>query len=288
MQHKFEITEAPHGFVFKPAGVGPYPAVVLLHVSLGGWGDYWNEKDAPNWLVGLQTRTAKFAEYLATNGIVTYHAPYFHAGEIHHLKNKIPDELVNVPLEITSNAIAWLREQEYTLDKVGIFGASRGAERALLVSTLNKGAEKPDVIVAASPAAQAVTGFATWQADSIRKGVEPDFLDSIHSWTFQQEIIKVGTAINFQELSQPMLYFYFTPDPIWEGHDKVQAIHKSLNSTEYQIEEDETPLIAMQDDLIGINFKFAGHSFADPTNKPKLNAFQKELILKFFKIKLSI
>jgi dienelactone hydrolase len=71
---EIQIIEAPAGYVFKPVGEGPFPGVVILHGSLGGWGDFWNEKDAPAWPVSLETRTAKLAEYFALNGIVAYHA----------------------------------------------------------------------------------------------------------------------------------------------------------------------------------------------------------------------
>jgi len=49
----------------------------------------------------------------------------WHAGDIHE-----------ADLDETEASIVWLRECDVTTDKVGLFGASRGPEHALLVTSL--------------------------------------------------------------------------------------------------------------------------------------------------------
>lgn len=59
---KIVCIKEKHGFIFKPKGDGPFPGIVVLHGSLGGWGDFWYE---PGWELptGLENDTAKFARF---------------------------------------------------------------------------------------------------------------------------------------------------------------------------------------------------------------------------------
>lgn len=105
------------GVLFRPAGDGPFPAVVVLSGSGGGL----NEPQA-----GL----------LAGHGLATLALAYFNA-------ETLPDELREIPLEYFQTAFAWLRRQPGLVPtgRVGIVGTSRGGELVLLL-----GATFPDEV----------------------------------------------------------------------------------------------------------------------------------------------
>ena len=98
-----------------PKGPERSPGILLLHGSDGGFSGW------TSWL----------ALALAMNGFVTFPYPYskggnfWHAGDIHE-----------VDLDETVAAMQWLREQPMVSGKVGLYGASRGAEHAILLTSL--------------------------------------------------------------------------------------------------------------------------------------------------------
>jgi len=97
------------GDLFLPAEEGPHPVVLDLHGSAG--------------------RTShRLARTLATHGFAVCSLRYF--GE----PDPIPDELARVPLSYFDEAAAWLRDQpDLRGERLGVVGASRGAELALLL-----------------------------------------------------------------------------------------------------------------------------------------------------------
>jgi dienelactone hydrolase len=99
------------GTLYEPAGAGPHPAVLDLHGSAGR----------------LSDSTAKA---LANEGYATLAIDYFGDGE------PIPDDHRNVPLEYFDTAVDWLCDQPGVHEgPVGLVGASRGAELALLLGS---------------------------------------------------------------------------------------------------------------------------------------------------------
>lgn len=99
----------PTGVLFTPPGPGPHPGVILLGGSEGGIPDY-----------GL-------AELLASHGFATLALAYFGV-------NDLPDELSRIPLEYAGDAIETLTARPEVADgRVGVIGASRGGELALLL-----------------------------------------------------------------------------------------------------------------------------------------------------------
>ena len=98
------------GALYVPAGDGPHPGVIHLHGSGGRRGD----------------GTARF---LASNGYVALALRYF--GD----DDALPDELERIPLSYADDAADWLRDRpEVAAGRVGVVGASRGAEFALLLA----------------------------------------------------------------------------------------------------------------------------------------------------------
>ncbi|WP_436908134.1 acyl-CoA thioester hydrolase/BAAT C-terminal domain-containing protein [Halosimplex marinum] len=97
------------GILYEPAGEGPHPGVLALHGSGGN---------------PISRRPA----LLATRGYATLSVKYFGEGE------PIPDRHDSVPLEYFERAQSWLRAREGVRDApVGVLGASRGGELALLL-----------------------------------------------------------------------------------------------------------------------------------------------------------
>lgn len=100
-----------YGTLFRPAGPGPHPAVLVLGGSEGGLG-----------VVVLRT-----AALLASHGYAALVLAYFGGGTL-------PLRLENVPLEYFEGAIGWLQAQPAVRgDRLAVLGVSRGGELALLL-----------------------------------------------------------------------------------------------------------------------------------------------------------
>lgn len=96
--------------LFRPAGTGPRPAVVVVPGSGGG---------VPEGSAAL----------LASHGFAGLALAYFRAGHL-------PDSLAEIPLEYFDTAIRWLRRNEAVAGRpLGVMGASRGGELALLLGS---------------------------------------------------------------------------------------------------------------------------------------------------------
>ena len=95
----------------RPAGDGPFPAVVCFGGSGGGLGP-----------------AASWAPLLASRGIATLAIAYFGAPSL-------PPALVGIEVEVVERAVQWLRARDEIVDgPLGIIGQSRGAELALLAA----------------------------------------------------------------------------------------------------------------------------------------------------------
>jgi len=113
---KLRRTSSPSGTVYWPADHPPIGGVVCLHGSegaLAGWNDVT-------------------CAMLAANGFVALAHRYNRVGDYPEHLN-----IDDVPLEGTVGALEWLREAtaEWAC-RIGLFGASRGAEKALLLAQL--------------------------------------------------------------------------------------------------------------------------------------------------------
>lgn len=107
-----EFRDPVVGTLYVPYGKGKLPAVIVLGGSEGGI-----PRDR--------------AAVIASHGYVTLALAYFAA-------DPLPRELERIPLEYVDKAIDWLRGQPaVNPERIGILGASKGAELALLAASRN-------------------------------------------------------------------------------------------------------------------------------------------------------
>lgn len=98
------------GSLFKPGSAGPHPGIIVLGGSSGG--------------IGSALYKAKM---LASHGYAALALAYF-------AYEDLPLRLNNIPLEYFEKAIQWMETQHYVIPgKMGVLGASRGGELALLL-----------------------------------------------------------------------------------------------------------------------------------------------------------
>jgi len=119
------------GFLYHPAGGGPFPGVLILGGSNGGLYE---------WL----------AQAFASQGFAALTLAYFNYPGL-------PDELVEIPLEYFHRAVAWMKEQPMIkAGRLGVAGGSKGGELALLLASHY---EDFQAVVAWTPAAHVWEGL---------------------------------------------------------------------------------------------------------------------------------
>jgi dipeptidyl aminopeptidase/acylaminoacyl peptidase len=122
------------GWGYSPPGDGPFPAILLLHGSEGKWSG-WSYRNAA---------------LLAALGFLAVPFGYLNGGNSWNA-----GDIIDVPLDRTATVVAALRASNLSADRVGVYGASRGAEHALLLASLmarDGVAGLPDAIAVHSPA----------------------------------------------------------------------------------------------------------------------------------------
>lgn len=131
-----------------PDLAGPYPGVVALSGSGGGIPSWWGD-------------------LLAPHGIAVLAAAYFGV-------DPLPGALCEIPVETVAVAAEWLRRQpEVRAGRVGLVGASKGAELSLLAA-----AAYPDLF---GPVAVVAPSCVAWFGVDLTGGV-PD-ASARSSWT---------------------------------------------------------------------------------------------------------
>lgn len=134
---------------FPGVGAGRRPAILLLGGSEGGLG----------------TASTRIARALQQQGFSVLHISYFRGpGQARTLEN--------VPLETFDRGLDWLRRQpDVDATRLGIVGASKGAEAALIVATRQPGLK---AIVAGMPSSVVWNGI-DWEWTLFGAGDEPSW-----------------------------------------------------------------------------------------------------------------
>ncbi|MBM7066978.1 S9 family peptidase [Actibacterium sp. 188UL27-1] len=187
------------GTTYGPVGDGPFPGVMTLHGSEGGWSG-WSHRNAV---------------MLAAHGFVAYPHIYSKGGNAWNAGH-----IREAPLDRTVAALAALRGAPWCNGSVGIYGASRGGEHALLVTSLmarDGVTPLPDAVAAHSPADVICGAF---DSSSWRDKGDPGWQawdPGNRAWTWQgnTEGLTPTTPIEIERYDGPVFLSHGTEDSVW-------------------------------------------------------------------------
>lgn len=206
------------GILFRPAGQGPFPTVVVLGGSSGGLG-----------------REARYGALLASHGFAVLALAYFHDGDL-------PKELVEIPLEYFEKAIAWLRSHaEVKPDALGVVGFSRGGELALIL-----GATFPAIrrVVAYVPSDRVNPGIGNRMRQMVLPSdsnfwANPLMSEDIYStsatvpaWLWRGHRLPY-TSIPVERINGPTLLISGKEDEVWPSARMCDQIAKRLEACQH-------------------------------------------------------
>lgn len=186
------------GTTYGPPGDGPFPAILVLHGSEGGWSG-WSHRNAV---------------LLAAHGYLAFPLSYSQDGNVWNA-----GQIRDIPLERTQAALEALSQFAPCRGQpLGIYGASRGAEQALLLSSLLALSEapiQPNAIAAHSPADVVCGAF---DARTFRDHTDPGWQAwdaAAQAWTWQGEGLKPTTPIEVEKIEAPIFLSHGTADRVW-------------------------------------------------------------------------
>jgi len=226
------------GFLYYPAGGGPFPGVVILGGSEGRLFEGW-------------------AQALASNGFAALSLAWF-------AYPSLPEELVEIPLEYFDRAAAWMKAQpQVKTGGLGLMGGSKGGEAALLAASRNSDFR---AVVAMTPAAHAWEGhtlrffspdykpMSSWslggrplpyipfkvtpeEKELERKGELASFVKFFGEGLAQADPATVEkAAIPVEKIAGPILLISGTDDQIWPAEDFCAAIVARLRESLFPYE----------------------------------------------------
>jgi dipeptidyl aminopeptidase/acylaminoacyl peptidase len=196
------------GHLYAPAGAGPCPAIMLLHGSEGALG----------WLGHRE------AALFAAHGFLALPFAYSVGGSFW-----IGGDIWETDLDRTEAALAALRAHPQCRGQVGVYGWSRGAEHALLVTALMSLAalpHLPDAVAAHAPP-DVVQG--AWR-NLFSRAREPDgsveplpvwrfrsdrLRPGVPAWRWRGRAIEPGAPITIEAYAGPVFLSVGDQDEIW-------------------------------------------------------------------------
>jgi acetyl esterase/lipase len=196
---KLRRTSSPTGTVYWPVGHPPIGGVVCLHGSEGaraGWND---------------VTCAMFA----ANGFAALAHQYNGVGDYPEHLN-----IDDVPLEGTVGALEWLREAtaEWAC-RIGLLGASRGAEKALLLAQLlaqDGHPALPDAVAVHSPP-DAVWPAYIFSDFHTGKAWAGDWTRPAWSWKGAHERTRPGLPLAAEHYPGPIFLTQGEADKVWNA-----------------------------------------------------------------------
>lgn len=187
------------GTTYGPSGDGPFPAVVVLHGSEGAWAG-WSHRQAV---------------MFAAHGFLALPLGYSIGGNAWNA-----GQIIEVPLDRTVEALRALRHFAFSGQNVGLYGASRGAEHALLVTALmaQEGMEGlPNAVAAHAPPDVICGGF---DGRVFRDSGDPgwqawDGAQRAWSWQGSSEGLFPTMPIKIERYEGPIFLSHGTADTMW-------------------------------------------------------------------------
>ncbi|MBB3140017.1 alpha/beta hydrolase family protein [Halomonas organivorans] len=187
------------GTTYGPAGDGPFPGILILHGSEGGFSG-WSHR---------------LAVLFAAHGFLAYPHAYSRGGNAWNA-----GAIEEVALDRTAEALAALREFAYCSGRVGLYGVSRGGEHALLLASLmaEEGRAGQADALAAHASADVVCG--AFDARSFRDSGDPgwqawDAASRAWTWRGSSERLKPTTRIEIERYAGPVLLSHGVEDATW-------------------------------------------------------------------------
>lgn len=188
------------GTTYGPAGDGPFPAIMVLHGSEGGWSG-WSHRNAV---------------ILAAHGFLAYPHAYSRDGNSWNAGS-----IRDVPLDNTEAALKALKAFSFCNGRIGLYGVSRGGEHALLLASLlaqENSVVMPDAIAVHTPADVVVAAF---DAKRWRDRGDPgwqvwDPAERAWTWRGSSEYLKPTTPIEIERYEGPLFLSHGTADETWD------------------------------------------------------------------------
>lgn len=187
------------GWGYSPSGDGPFPAILLLHGSEGRWSG-WSYRNAA---------------LFASCGFLAIPFGYSNGGNTWNAGH-----IIDVPLDKTADALLALRRHALSGEKIGLYGASRGAEHALLLVSLmtrDEVAGIPDAVAVHSPPDVVCGAFDAriWR-DAGDPGSQPwDPAKRAWTWRGSSEELLPTSAIEIERFVGPLFLSHGTRDKTW-------------------------------------------------------------------------
>jgi len=248
------------GTLFLPEQEGPRPAMVVFGGSEGGVFE-------PS------------AAIHASHGYVTLALAYFRL-------EGLPDDLVEIPLETVERGLAWLaKHPRVRADAIGVWGASKGAELALLSAS-----RFPQLraVVAKSPSAVAWEGisdergdhrsswteggqpvpFLPWVAFTSRIGAnfawtklrhEPFATRPMYEHGLADREAAERAAIAVERIDGPVLLVSGGRDEVWPASEMADMIMDRLKAHDHPFDD------------VHLHYEGAGHQIVTPYSPTTVN-----------------
>ncbi|MBT3980566.1 MAG: hypothetical protein HOE90_04385 [Bacteriovoracaceae bacterium] len=286
------------GYLYRPNDEKQHPAIILLHGSEGGNGDFWYRPGQAPTRVGENATLPFIARYFATLGYVTYAFCYFDCEHHQGYEKYPPNELKEVDLlHTTYKAIEWLKSSTFVQGKkLALWGGSRGAEQAIFLASQlaehkSKGVDLiiPDTVIALSPYQVVAPSFTLEAARAYINGTTPPMMTFSAPWIFGKAHYP-GKTIEIEHYKGPLLVSYFTEDTVWGPGADIRSLFGRYLESEYRYisinnqsasESLFNSIDFKKNDRYFIEFEASGHVF--PPQGMPTNYFYNQMTVNFLK-----
>ena len=210
MAFDIDIREGPRGNrLYVPVGA-TCPGIVVLHGSEGsraGWSQ---------WIALL----------VAGSGFCTIAPGYSKGGDSWHA-----GDILDVDLDDTESMLIWMRESGMTSGRVGLYGVSRGAEHALLVTSLmarDGSIGLPDAVAVHAPSDTIVGAFSPGKLGAgIVVPLKPG--DRAWRWRGGSDALAPGSPIEIERFDGPLFVSHGEEDTVWRA-DRTRRLEERLRA----------------------------------------------------------